>query len=141
MIGGEHPNMALLELFRITKIGYWISAILGGTFVVALLYQVFSHPIGLAVFVVVWIFICACVFNFIAAKRVVQIDKLLTDDCDLVAYRDIWQTLSLRKLNRATAIHARLNLSTACLTIGDMQSAGQVLSSVAALVLRGLPAT
>ena len=127
-----------LDLFKITKAGYLISALWGGIWCLVLFYHSFWLA---ALIVLLWMLLCVWLFNRIANKRILQIDKLLTGDCDLIAYRDIWQTISMRRLDRATQVYVRLNLSTAYLSIGDTESAERVLFSIPALVLAGLPPT
>jgi len=78
--------------------------------------------------VILWIGVNRWIFEAIARRKIYKIDRLLTDDCDLENYVAIYEMLAKKRADGETESHVLLNLSTAYLTIGNIQAGGQILS-------------
>ena len=120
----------MLELFKETKVAFFISGVSGGV-ALALNGVFFDRPLlQAALGALVWIFFSAAVFGIVAYIKNNKVNRLL-HDCDVVNFLAINERFSkIKRPGKAVKAMVQLNLSTAYLNIGNDAAAVQVLYGV-----------
>jgi len=125
----------MLELFRATKIGYYtiaISGILGGFIFFHFWFP--TDPIRVILLGILlgslWLILTLAVCERIARKKLLKIDQLLTNECDVDTYVAIYEALSQRRVNQTAKTYALLNLAAGYLFSGKKTEALHALSRI-----------
>ncbi|MCL2563015.1 MAG: hypothetical protein FWE08_03155 [Oscillospiraceae bacterium] len=123
----------MLELFKGTKYGYYICAILGAFGIYLIMPLRSNYPARLILFfllLALWVVIVVMVFNELAKRKACKIDRRFWNDCDAENYVAIYEKFSQKRLNKVVKTYVLLNLSAGYLAIGNSTEALRVLSAI-----------